>query len=416
MSARLGDEATRFTRGDALFRRAAQVIPRGIYGTRGPWLVVPGSYPLFAARGRGARYWDVDGNEYIDYLCGFGASILGYADPTVDAAAHAADAGGFGFNHPTAAMVELAEFLTARIAGMDWALFGKNGSDATSFAIQAARQHTGRRTVLKAAGAYHGSHPWATPGTAGLTAEDRAHVHDFTWNDHADLETLVTHHRHDLAAILVTPYHHPLFDDSEFSRRRFLQRLCGLARRHGALVVSDDVRVGFRASLDGSHRVFEFDPDLTCYSKAMANGHPIAACLGRRPLFAAAGAVFATGTFWMQQGPMAAAMACVRRLEQIDGVALMRQRGTELIEGLRQVAARHGERLHVSGLPSMPKVRFAGETDFMRFQRFCAAATRRGAYFHPYHNWFLSTAHSSEDIARTVDIADAALAEVVAAS
>ena len=404
-----------FCTGDALFRRAAKVIPRGIYGTRGPWLVVPGSYPLFASRGHGAHYWDADGNEYIDYLCGFGASILGYADAAVDAAAAAADRAGFGFNHPTAAMVELAEFLTARIAGMDWALFGKNGSDATSFALQVARQHSGRRAVLKAASAYHGSHPWATPGTAGLTGEDRAHVYDFTWNDHADLEALVAHHRHDLAAIIVTPYHHPLFDDSEFSQRQFLQRLCELAHRHGALVISDDVRVGFRACLDGSHRVFDFDPDLTCYSKAVANGYPIAACLGRRPLFTAAGAVFATGTFWMQQGPMAAAMACVRRLEEIDGVALMQQRGTELIEGLHQVAVRHGERLHVSGLPSMPKVRFATENDFLRFQRFCAAATRRGAYFHPYHNWFLSTAHSGEDIARTIDIADAALAEVVSA-
>ena len=404
----------RFRHGDALFRRAAKVIPRGIYGTRGPWLVVPGSYPLFATRGRGARYWDVDGNEYIDYLCGFGASILGYGDATVDSAAHAADRSGFGFNHPTAAMVELAEFLTARIAGMEWALFGKNGSDATSFAVQVAREHTGRRTLLKAAGAYHGSHPWATPGSAGLTAEDGANVYDFTWNDHADLEALVAHHRHDLAAIIVTPYHHPLFDDSEFSERRFLQRLCALAHRHGALVISDDIRVGFRACLDGSHRAFDFVPDLTCYSKAVANGYPIAACLGRRPLFGAAGAVFATGTFWMQQGPMAAAMACVRRLEAIDGVALMRQRGTELIDGLRQVAVRHGERLHVSGLPSMPKVRFATEHDFLRFQRFCAAATRRGAYLHPYHNWFLSAAHSSEDIARTIDIADAALAEVMA--
>jgi glutamate-1-semialdehyde 2,1-aminomutase len=97
----------RFQRSDALFRRAARVIPRGIYGTRGPMLVVPGSYPLFAERGRGAYYWDADGNRYIDYLCGFGASILGYADATVDAAARAADRGGFGFNHPTAALVEV---------------------------------------------------------------------------------------------------------------------------------------------------------------------------------------------------------------------------------------------------------------------------------------------------------------------
>ena len=403
-----------FRRSDALFRRAARVIPRGIYGTRGPWLVVPGSYPLFAERGRGAHYWDVDGNEYIDYLCGFGASILGYGDATVDAAARDADRAGFGFNHPTEAMIELAEFLTARIRGMDWALFGKNGSDMTSFALQVARQYTGRRTVLKVAGAYHGSYPWATPGNAGLIAEDTAHIYDFTWNDRANLEALVATHGHDLAAVIVTPYHHPLFADSEFSEHGFLQRLCVLAHEHGAVVISDDVRVGFRASLDGSHTAFDFAPDLACYSKAIANGHPISVCMGDGQLLAAASAVFTTGTFWMQQGPMAAAMACQRRLREIDGVAIMQQRGTQLIDGLQQVVARHGERLHVSGLPSMPKLRFATETDFMRFQGFCAAATRRGAYFHPFHNWFLSTAHSAEDIERTIDIADAALAEVMA--
>lgn len=406
--------SAQFQRSDALFRRAARVIPRGIYGTRGPLLVVPGSYPLFAARGRGAHYWDADGNRYVDYLCGFGANVLGYADAAVDAAARAADDAGFGFNHPTAALVELAEFLTARIRGMDWALFGKNGSDVTTYALQVAREHTGRRTVLKAAGAYHGSHPWATPGHAGLTPADRAHVHDFTWNDHAGMEALVAAHARDLAAVIVTPYHHPLFADSEFSENGFLQRLCALARQHGAVVVSDDVRVGFRASLDGSHTVFDFTPDLACYSKAIANGYPLAACMGNRRLLTAAGAVFTTGTFWMQQGPMAAALACQRRLEEIDAPAIMHRRGRQLIAGLQQVAVRHGERLHVSGLPAMPKLRFAGESDFMRFQRFCAAATRRGVYFHPFHNWFLSAAHSAEDIERTIDVADAALAEVKA--
>ena len=403
-----------FRESDQLFRRAARVIPRGIYGTRGPWLVTPGSYPLFAARGRGAHYWDVDGNEYIDYLCGFGACILGYGDDTVDTAARAAERAGSGFNHPTAAMVELAEFLTGRIYRMDWALFGKNGSDMTTFALQVARRHTGRRTVLKAAGAYHGSYPWSTPGHAGLTAEDTAHVHDFTWNDFAGTEELLAAHAHDLAAVIVTPYHHPLFFDSEFSENGFLQRIGALAHEYGALIISDDVRVGFRASLDGSHSAFGFRADLTCFSKAIANGYPIAVCMGIGGLMPAASAVFTTGTFWMHQGPMAAALACLQRLKEIGAVTLMHERGTRLVEGLQQVATRHGEQLHVSGLPSMPKVRFATENDFMRFQQFCAAATRRGAYLHPYHNWFLSAAHTEEDIDRTIDIADAALAEVVA--
>ena len=407
--------SAQFRESDRLFRRAARVIPRGIYGTRGPWLVTPGSYPLFATRGRGAHYWDADGNEYIDYLCGFGACILGYGDSAVEQAARAADSGGSGFNHPTAAMVELAELLTERIYRMDWALFGKNGSDMTTFAVQVARQHTGRRTVLKAAGAYHGSYPWATPGHAGLIPEDTAYVHDFTWNDIEGTEELLATHAQDLAAVVVTPYHHPLFFDSELSENGFLQRVGTLAHEYGALMISDDIRVGFRASLEGSHSAFSFRADLVCLSKAIANGHPIAVCMGLERLMRAASAVFTTGTFWMQQGPMAAAIACLQRLKEIRGVALMHERGTQLIEGLQQVATRHGERLHVSGIPAMPKVRFATESDFMRFQQFCAAATRRGAYFHPYHNWFLSTAHTEEDIERTIDIADAALAEVVAA-
>lgn len=403
----------RFTRSRELLTRAVEVIPRGIYGTKSPALVVPGSFPYYAESGAGCRFRDVDGNEYIDFLCGFGGSLLGYRDRAVDDAAAAAMRRGFGFNTPCPEMVELAEELTARIAGMDWALFGVNGSDMTTYALQTARAHTGRRKVLAAHGAYHGAHPWAVPGHAGLLEEDLAHVHRFRWNDLDSVAGLFHRYPDDIAAVMVTPCHHPAFADSELPAAGFLDGLCALAHDRGALVISDDIRVGFRAHLRGSHVRFGYQPDLCCYSKAIANGYPIAACMGERRLLAAAGAVFTTGTFWMQQGPMAAAIACQRRLQEIDGVATMQQRGRQLIDGLQQVAVRHGERLHVSGLPSMPKLRFATETDFMRFQRFCAAATRRGAYFHPYHNWFLSTAHSAEDIERTIEIADAALAEVI---
>ena len=405
----------RLAASDALFARAAQVVPRGIYGTRGPLLVVPGSYPLFVRNGRGARFWDVDGNEYIDYMCGFGSIILGYADAEVDAASREAEASGFSFSQPTEHFVALAERLSQQIDGMAWALFTKNGSDATTYAVQVARAATGRRKVLCARDAYHGSYPWSTPGDAGLLPEDTAHIHHFVWNDLGSVQRLVEQHRGDIAAAVVTPYHHPAFDDSELSANGFLQELCRLARAEGVLIVSDDIRVGFRASLRGAHTVFDYQPDLVCLSKAIANGYPLAVCLGSEEVRRAASSVFTTGTFWMHHGPMAAAHACMDRLAASDGVAQMAARGQQLIDGLQQVATRHGQRLTITGLPAMPKVRFVADRDMFRLQAFCAAATRRGAYFHPHHNWFVTTAHSEEDVQRTVEIADAAMAETVAA-
>ena len=402
----------KFNNSKELFRRAAKVIPKGIYVTRGPSLVVPDSYPYFASHGKGAYYWDVDGNRFIDFMCGYGASILGFADPFVDQVVQQAESTGFGFNHPTELMVKVAELLTANISGMDWALFGKNGSDMTSFALQVAREYTGKRKILKAKHAYHSSHAWGNSGTAGVIDEDQSHIHSFTWNNINSIKSLLSTYSDDIAAVLVTPYHHPSFDDSEFSENNFLQNICKLSKQYDFAVISDDIRVGFRASLAGSHSYFKFEPDLTCYSKSLANGYPIAACLGRNDLMAAARSIFITGTFWMHHGPMAALEACMQQLEEKGGVEIMRERGLQLTAGLNQVATRHSEAFTITGLPSMPKVRLTGELDFMRFQKFCAAATKRGVYFHPYHNWFISVAHTYRDIEETIDVADTAFLEI----
>ena len=405
-------EPFRFTRSRELLTRAVEVIPRGIYGTKSPALVVPGSFPYYAESGAGCRFRDVDGNEYIDFLCGFGGNLLGYGDRAVDDAAAAALRRGFGFNTPCPEMVELAEDLSSRIAGMDWALFGVNGSDMTTYALQTARAHTGRRKLLAAHGAYHGAHPWAVPGHAGLLEEDLDHVHRFRWNDLDSVACLFDRYPDDVAAVMVTPYHHPAFADSELPAAGFLDGLCALAHDRGALVISDDIRVGFRAHLQGSHVRFGYRPDLCCYSKAIANGYPIAACVGRDDVKGAASRVFCTGTFWMHAYPMAAALACLRRIERDGVIERVAALGERLIAGLHAAAARHGQRLSVTGLPAMPFVRFANETDFHRSQLFCAETTRRGAYFHPHHNWFLSAAHTEADIDESLQVADQAMCAV----
>ena len=169
-------EPGRFRKTEALFSRAQKVVPGGIYGHQSPAMLVPGAYPYFFARGQGAHVWDVDGNQYIDLMCSYGPIVLGHNHPKVDEAARRQATDGNCFNGPGRVWVELAEQLVGITPWAAWTVFAKNGSDVCTWAIEVARAATGRRKVLAAKGAYHGTHPWCTPIPEGTTAEDRAHV------------------------------------------------------------------------------------------------------------------------------------------------------------------------------------------------------------------------------------------------
>jgi glutamate-1-semialdehyde 2,1-aminomutase len=402
----------RYRRSLELFTRAAQVIPCGIYGHTSPVANLPGEFPYYAGRASGSRYWDVDGNEYIDYLCGYGPVVLGHQHPEVEAAAARQQAAMLCVNHPGEIMVELAEHLVGMIDFAAWSVFGKNGSDMTTWALQVAREHTGRRKILKVTDAYHGIDPWCTPGHAGLLPEDRMHIHDFAWNDLDGFERLLRAHRNDVAAVIMTPFHHPAFKASQLPAAGFWPHIEAACRREGIVLILDDIRAGFRLDLGGSHRTFGFEPDIICLCKALANGHPLSAALGRADLRVAASRVFLTGSYWNSPPAMAAALACLKVMQREDTPATLRARGEALMQGLVAAGDRHGYRLIPSGPPAVPFVTFADDGNMRRQQRFCAAVTRRGAVFHPHHNWFLSSAHTPEDIAATLLMADAALTEL----
>ncbi len=394
----------------ALFQRAVSVIPGGIYGHNSPAATLPGASPYYAERASGARYWDVDGNEYIDLLCGYGPMVLGHNHPEVEAAADEQRRNGNTFNHPTPVMVELAERLVGMIDFADWAVFGKNGSDMTTWAVQVAREFTGRKKVLKAGGAYHGSHSWCTPGHGGLIEEDYAHIHAFPWNDLDAFNDLVKRHQGQVAAVMVTAFHHPAFGDSQMPAPGFHLGMQEVCRREGIVLILDDVRSGFRLHLGGSHRFFGFEPDMICFSKAIANGHPLSAALGREKLKRAASRVFLTGSFWNSAPPMAAAMATLTILERDDAIGKMAAAGARLREGIKAAAARHGLPIRYTGPDAMPFMTFADETNFYRSQEFCREAVRMGVYLHPHHNWFLSAAHTDAEIDEVLRIAEEAFA------
>lgn len=364
---------------------------------------VPASFPQWFSRSEGTRLWDVDGNEYLDLMCAWGPMILGYQDPAVEAAADAQRRDGDILGGPSARMVELAELLVDTVAHADWALLAKNGTDATTTAITIARAATGRTKVLKATRAYHGSLPWCTPSMAGITVADRADIVEFEYNDLVSLGRAVAAVGDRPAAIIVTPARHDSWAEQALADPAFARGVRDTCDRTGAVLILDDVRCGFRLDLAGSWEPLGVRPDLSAYSKAIANGHPLAALTGIEALRDAARKIFVTGSFWYSAVPMAAAISTITELRRRDGIASMASSGVRLAEGLRAQAAAHGWDVTVTGPPSMPFLRFADDPDFAVGFAWSAAALAAGVFLHPWHNWFLSAAHGPTEIDRALE-------------
>ena len=395
----------------ALRERAMRVIPSGMYGHQHARGLPPG-YPQFYERGKGCHVWDVDGRRYIDFMCSWGPIVLGHRHAGVDAAAARQAAAGDTLNGPSERMVELAEKLVGLIAHADWAIFAKNGTDATTTCVTLARGATGRKKILAANAAYHGAVPWCSPHPLGVTAEDRAHLITFDYNDIASLERAVDQAGGDLAGILVSAYKHDIGIDQQLPTRAFAQRARDLADANGAALILDDVRGGFRLDLRGSWETVGVRPDLSAWSKAIANGYGLAAVTGNDRFREIASNAFVTGSFWCSSVSMAAAIATLDELVAIDAPARMHRMGLRLRDGFAQQAAKYGLALRQSGPPQMPTVLFENDVDWAKGARFCSEAVQRGVFLHHRHNMFLSTAHTEATIDEALSVTDEAFAAV----
>jgi len=391
--------------------RAQKVVPGGMWGHQNA-ANMPEGYPQFFSSAQGCRIRDVDGNEYIDFMCSWGPVLLGHHHPEVEAAAARQNALGDCQNGPGEAMVELAELLVDTIPHADWVQFQKNGTDATTMAVVFARAGTGRRKVLVAKGAYHGAVPWTSPSLSGVTTEDRAHVDHYIFNDIASLEAAVDRNAGDLAAILVSAFRHDVGIDQEMPTPEFARRARELCDATGAALIIDDVRAGFRLHIGGSWEGLGVRPDLAAWSKSIANGHPLAAITGNDRFREPVTKTFSTGSFWTAAVPMAAAVATVTALKRDDGIGHMRAMGERFRAGMDALATKHGVPIRQSGPVQMPLVLFENDADLAKANRFCSTALRAGAYFHPKHNMFLSVAHTAADIDAALVAADAGFTAV----
>jgi glutamate-1-semialdehyde 2,1-aminomutase len=401
----------RLTADAALRARARKVVPGGAYGHQNV-APLPRGYPQFMSRGLGAHVWDVDGNEYIDLMCSYGPVLLGHRHPRVDEAASRQAAEGDCQNGPSPRMVELAEVMTATVGHADWAIFSKNGTDATTQCVTIARAATGKRKILVATGAYHGAAPWCTPGPSGVVAEDRAHLVEYRYNDLASVEAALSRAGEDVAGIVVSPIRHDIGVDLEWPEPAFATGLRAACDRVGAALILDDVRCGFRLHHGSSWEPMGVAPDLSAWSKAIANGYALGAVLGGEPFREAARSIYTTGSFWFAAVSMAASLATLSVLEEEDTVGRTVTTGTRLRQGLADQAAGRGLEVSLSGPVQMPFLTFAGDDDFTAANVFARRAILGGVYLHPRHNWFVSGAMDENDVDRVLEVTDGAFAAV----
>ena len=387
----------------AWFARANKVIPGASQTfSKGANQHVRGVAPVFLAKGKGCRVWDVDGNEYIDYIQGLLPNILGYAHEGVNAAVAAQLGQGHSFSLPHPLEVELAERLTRLIPCAEKVRFGKNGSDATAGAVRAARAFTGRERI--ACSGYHGWQDWyigSTTRSAGVPQAVRALTHPFAYNDLGSLERILEEHKDEFAAVIMEPVNFwP-------PGAGFLEHVRDLTHRHGALLIFDEICSGFHFGLGGAQKKFGVTPDLACFGKAMGNGLPIACVVGQADVMKVFEDIFFSFTFAGEVSSIAAAMKVLDVLETSDALARMDANGRVLQEGLNALAKEAGlqDRIQCIGYPVWSLIRFldaGGKDSLLVRSLFTQECVKRGVLLLATHN--MTAAHDPLAIEQTLRV------------
>ena len=405
-----------YTKSREYFKRAASVIPSGIYGHQGPaeGCYVPiEAFPFFSERAQGSYIWDVDGNRFIDYMCGYGPNILGYNDPDVDEAAAKQREKGDCITFPSTKMIEFAELLTDTVASADWAFFAKNGNDVTTLAVMTARAYTRRKKIIFFKGYYHGVSPWTQKiDYSGIIEEDVCNNIYLDWNDFTSVQETFEKYKGQIAAVIGQPYMHGNFRDNEMPERDFWKKVRNICTENGTVLIIDDVRAGFRMDLAGSDHYFGFEADLICFCKALANGYNVSALCGKEFLKGTVSGMSYTGSYWLSAVPFAAGIACINKLKKIDAPKILLDKGIKLKNGLVDAAKKYGYDLRVTGHEALFYLRLADDPTLMLHQEWIAECVKRGVFFTNHHNHFINASLTDDDIKETVDIADEAFSVI----
>lgn len=411
---------------ERLFQEALSFIPGGVNSPVRAFRAV-GGQPFFVNRAHGARVWDVDGHDYIDYVCTWGPAILGHAHPKIIQAIRQAAERGTSFGIPNPLEVQMAKAICAAVPSVRKVRMCNSGTEATMSAIRLARGFTGRNKIIKFEGCYHGhvdsllvkagsgALTFGQPDSAGVPASFIAHTIVLPFNDADAVQAAFAEHGKDIAGVILEPV--PGNAGLYLPQPGYLQALRDLTAAHGALLIFDEVMTGFRLALGGAQQLFGITPDLSCFGKVIGGGLPVGAFGGRADIMdclAPVGPVYQAGTLSGNPLALAAGLAALEELQSANAHGRLDELGQQLAEGIKGAARAAGVPLQVNNIGSMfcgyfcdqpvHNLADAMRSDRERFKRFFHGMLERGVYLAPsqFEAGFLSTAHSPEDIEATV--------------
>jgi len=399
----------------AIFAEAQTLVPGGVAGIRRPYNFVQGEYPIFFDNGKGGRVTDVDGNEYIDYLCAYGPIIIGYREEEIDnAVIEQITTKGFCFSLTQEKQNELVRKLREVIPCCEMAALVKTGSDATTIAIRVARGYTNKTKIARCG--YHGWHDWCVEVKGGIPQKLYEDILEFHYNNLDELESILKANKDDMAAIIVTPVGHPLAADVQMPKPGYLEGVRALADKYGCLLIFDEIRSGFRCSIGGAQKHFGVTPDLATFGKAMANGYAIAALVGKEEYMKVmADKVFLSSTFFPNSDSIVAALKTIEILQRDNVLDVIAAKGFKFAQQVEMVVAESGMPVTFSGAPWMPFVTFPkDDTGLYKKLRneFYTQLIRRKVFLQPYHHGYICYRHTDEDLAYTVQAIKESLAEL----
>jgi glutamate-1-semialdehyde 2,1-aminomutase len=420
----------------ALFERAQRLMPGGVNSPVRAFRAVGGT-PFFVARGEGCFLWDVDGNRYVDFVCSWGALILGHAHPEVVAAVKAAVERGTTYGAPTELEVRLAEQIQSAFPTMEMLRLVNSGTEATMSALRVARGYTGRGKVIKFEGCYHGhadyllvkagsgATTFGIPDSAGVPESFSQETIVLPYNDADAFIRTMDEIGDQVAAVIVEPVAGNM--GVVLPQQKFLQALREQTRKHGAVLIFDEVITGFRLTYGGAQHLFGIEPDMTCLGKIVGGGFPLAAYGGRRDIMQAVaplGPVYQAGTLSGNPVAVTAGLTTLRVLERDKPYAELERRTNWLTDAIADAARAFNISVQINRIASMFTAFFtdqpvtdyasAKRSDTKRFARFFHALLQRGVFLPPsqFEAAFLSVAHSDEVLAQVAEAMRQAMRQV----
>ena len=408
-------EKLKLARSMSLFEEAKKLVPGGVAGIRRPYNFVPGEYPIFFDHGRGGRVVDVDGNEYIDFLCAYGPIIIGYREDEIDdAVINQIKNKGFCFSLTQEMQNTLVKKMRELIPCCEMAALVKTGSDATTIAIRVARGYTGKTKIARYG--YHGWHDWCVEVKGGIPPKLYEDIYEFHYNDLDSLKAILEANKDDMAGIIITPIGHPNGAEVQMPKPGYLEAVRELANQYHCLLIFDEIRSGFRCSLGGAQKLFGVTPDLSTFGKAMANGYAIAALVGKEEYMQVlADKEFLSSTFFPNSDGIVAAIKTIEILERDRILDVVAAKGRKFGAEVEKVVEESGVPVNFTGAPWMPYITFkkdeAGLYKKLRTEYY-TQLIRRNVFMQPYHHGYICYRHTDEDLAYTVEAIRESLAEV----